>query len=147
MALGDRIKPSSALAFVIGEISNRLLCSAILGSEVINRAIESLFGATLDLLDGFLRGSPALQNQAVGNVVLVDVADVGHRFLADLLGRNILHVLEPDVGVESALGGFLAQLRNRGPRRRCRKRTRTAPCPASSWAPCRSTGRSSSACT
>ena len=37
MALGDRIKPSSALAFVIGEISNRLLCSAILGSEVINR--------------------------------------------------------------------------------------------------------------
>ena len=37
MALGDGIEPSSALAFVIGEISNRLLCNSILGSEVINR--------------------------------------------------------------------------------------------------------------
>ena len=69
-----------------------------------------LFGSILDLFDRFLCGSPALQNQAVGNVVLVDVADVGHRFLADLLGCHILHVVEPDVGVESALGGFLAKL-------------------------------------
>src|SRR5213596_1198488 len=75
-------------------------------------AAQALPGAALDRLDSFLRGGPALQNQAVGNIVLVDVADVGHRFLTDLLGRYILHVLKPEVGIEPALGGLLAQLRN-----------------------------------
>jgi hypothetical protein len=81
----------------------------ILLSWIAGRATQGiiLFGATTDLLDSFLRGGPALQDEAVGNVVLVDVADVGHRFLADLLGRHILHVVKPDVGVEPALGGFL----------------------------------------
>jgi hypothetical protein len=67
-------------------------------------------GAALDLLDSFLCGSPALQKQLVGNVILVDIADAGHRFLTDLLGCYILQVLEPDVGVQTALSWFLAQL-------------------------------------
>ena len=41
--------------------------------------------------------------------VLVDVADVGNRFLAKFLGCHVLHVLEPDVGVEPACGGLLTQ--------------------------------------
>src|SRR5688572_3682811 len=72
----------------------------------------SLVGVSLDSLNGFLPGTLALQNQAVGNVVLVDVADVGHRFLADLLSRHVLHVVKPDVRIKSALRGFVAQLRD-----------------------------------
>lgn len=71
-----------------------------------------LFDFTLDLFDRFLLGSLALQNQAIGDVVLVDVTHLGHRFLIDLLVRHILHIVEPEVGGESALGSFLAQLRN-----------------------------------
>ena len=67
-------------------------------------ATDLLLATRLELLDRFLLGRAALQHQAVGDVVLVDVADVGDRFLADLLGRHVLHVLEPDVGVVSALG-------------------------------------------
>ena len=67
-----------------------------------------LLGAALNLFDRFLSGSLAFLNEAVGNVVLVDVADVGDGFLANLLGRHILHVLKPDVGVEATPGGLLA---------------------------------------
>src|SRR6185312_5298792 len=55
---------------------------------------------------------PGVQDQAVGDVVFVDVADVGHRLGPDLLGGKILHVIEPDVRIQSTLGGCLAQLSN-----------------------------------
>ena len=54
---------------------------------------------------------PGFRYQLVGDVVLIDVGDVGHRLRADLLGGDILHVMEPDVRIHSALGGFFAQLR------------------------------------
>ena len=42
---------------------------------------------------------PLCQGQFVGNVVLVNVADVGHGLLPDVLGRHQLHIAEPDVGI------------------------------------------------
>jgi Ca2+:H+ antiporter len=51
-------------------------------------------------------------DQLVGNVVLVDVADVGRRLRPNLLGGDILHVVEPDVRIQPALGSFLAHLGN-----------------------------------
>ena len=94
--------------------SNRAVLSAREGACIASRPRRTRFcmllGATPDLLRRLLPRGLALHNQAIRNVVLVDVADVGHRFLADLLGRHVLDVLEPDVGIEPALGGFLAQL-------------------------------------
>jgi hypothetical protein len=52
------------------------------------------------------------QDELVSQVVLVDVADVGHRLAADLLGGDELDVVEPDVGIRAALLRDLAQLRD-----------------------------------
>src|SRR4249919_455544 len=51
-----------------------------------------------------------LQRERVGDVVLVDVADVLHGLASDPLGGNPLDVVEPDVRVQPALLGFTAQL-------------------------------------
>lgn len=74
--------------------------------------LGSSFALALYLLHGLLSLRSGLHDQVVGDVVLVDVGDVGHRLCADLLGGDILHVVEPDVRIQSTLGGFLAQLRN-----------------------------------
>jgi hypothetical protein len=48
----------------------------------------------------------------VGRVVLIDVSHICGRLDADLLGHHDLHVVEPDIGVESAGGSLLAHLRD-----------------------------------
>src|SRR6187455_334136 len=48
--------------------------------------------------------------QLVGDVVLVDVADVGDRLAADPLRGHALDVPEPDVGVEAPLLGLAPEL-------------------------------------
>src|SRR5262249_47748745 len=50
-----------------------------------------------------------LLDHLVGEVVLVDVGDVRHRFPPDLLGRDQLDVVEPDVGIQASLGRGLSQ--------------------------------------
>src|SRR4029453_10704547 len=66
----------------------------------------------LHLLQDLLSLRPRFHEQAIGDVVLVDVADVAHRLRPNLLGGDVLHVVEPDVRIQSALGGFLAKLRD-----------------------------------
>ena len=64
-------------------------------------------------LHGRLRGLAPLallREQPVGDVVLVDVADVGDRLAPDALGRDLLDVAEPDIRVEAALLRFTPQL-------------------------------------
>jgi hypothetical protein len=51
-----------------------------------------------------------VEGQLVGDVVLVDVADIRGRFDADLLGNDDLDVVEPLVGIEAAPLCFLARL-------------------------------------
>ena len=70
----------------------------------------------------------ALHHHLVGQVVLVDVADVGDGLAADALRRDELHVVEPLVGVEALGRGLLAQARHLARARRCRTRRRRAPC-------------------
>jgi hypothetical protein len=72
--------------------------------------IARLPGAALDGFLALLALDALLLDHLVRQVVLVDVGDVGRRLPADLLGRDQLDVVEPDVGVETALG--------RGPRSR-----------------------------
>src|SRR5262245_46980704 len=49
-----------------------------------------------------LKGFPL--GQAVGDVVLVDVAHVRHRLATNLLRGHLFDVVEPHVGIESPLG-------------------------------------------
>ena len=55
---------------------------------------------------------PLLNDQLVGDVVLVDVADVldGHR--AHILGNQQFDILKPLIRIESLCRRSLAQLRN-----------------------------------
>ena len=48
--------------------------------------------------------------ELVGQVVFVDIGDIGHRLPADLLGGDQLDVVEPDIGIELAFGRQLAEL-------------------------------------
>src|SRR6185295_2536450 len=58
-----------------------------------------------------------LHRERIGDVVLVDVADVLHRLAADPSRGHPLHVVEPHVGIEAARLGFPAQLADpSGPR-------------------------------
>ena len=68
--------------------------------------------------------------QLVRDVVLVDVADVLHRFAADPLRGDALDVAEPDVGIEAALRRLAPQLRRCAPARRCTRRTSSGSCSA-----------------
>src|SRR5262245_3337730 len=71
------------------------------------------FGGSASLLDrlfGLLALRAPFLDELVCEVVLVDVGDVGHRLAADLLRSHQLDVVEPDIGVEAALGRQLAQL-------------------------------------
>src|SRR5262249_10105248 len=61
-------------------------------------------------------------DELVGDVVLVDVADIRHGLGSDLLLGDVLHVVEPHVGVEAPPGGFAAELRDTSrPRVVCRE--------------------------
>ena len=51
-------------------------------------------------------------DQAIGNVVLEDVAHVRHGFVPDPLLGNVLHVVEPDVGVVATPRCLFAKLRD-----------------------------------
>src|SRR5262245_25522410 len=53
-----------------------------------------------------------VEHQAVGDVVLVDIADVGRRLGANLLRDDDLDVVEPLVRVEPLLRGGLSRLRD-----------------------------------
>src|SRR5262245_53034712 len=68
-----------------------------------------LSGAALVGFLGLLALEALLFEHLVREIVLVDVGDVGRRLSADLLGRDQLDVVEPDVGIEAALGGGLPQ--------------------------------------
>src|SRR5262245_4631903 len=48
-------------------------------------------------------------DEQIGHVILVDVAHVGDRLTADALAGDTLDVVEPEVGVEAAAGGFAPQ--------------------------------------
>src|SRR3954471_21817956 len=63
-------------------------------------------------------------HEQVGHVVLVDVANVGHRLPTDLLARKPFHVVEPDVGVDGPAPPSPGAAAARGPDRSCRRRTR-----------------------
>jgi hypothetical protein len=76
------------------------------GSGVINNAEHPA---------GALPFVGLLHHQAVAHVMLVDVADVGHRLAPDLASRDDFDVPEPFVRVESQRCGPSSQLRN--PRR------------------------------
>src|SRR5574341_2138065 len=64
----------------------------------------------LDRFLGFLALRPLLGDHPVSQVVLVDVRHVGHRLATDLLRGDQLDIVEPDVRIEAALGGQLAEL-------------------------------------
>ena len=57
---------------------------------------------------------PQSHDLTIGKVVLVNVADVLNGFLADILGRNIFDVAEPNVRIESLRLSLLAKLSNAG---------------------------------
>ena len=48
-------------------------------------------------------------HEAAGDVVLGDIADVGDGLTTDFLGSDQLDIVEPAVGIQSALLGLLAQ--------------------------------------
>ena len=52
------------------------------------------------------------ESQLVGDVVLVDVADIRHRLLSDVFGRNKFHIVEPDVRVKAHICCLFAQPRD-----------------------------------
>ena len=54
------------------------------------------------------------ENQPAGNGELVDVGDVCRGLAADALGRDLLDVAEPHIGIEPALCGFAPQLADAG---------------------------------
>ena len=51
-----------------------------------------------------------IRDHPVGDPVLGDVADVANRLAADPFRRHDLDVAVPDVGIETLLGGFGAEL-------------------------------------
>src|SRR6266576_2795461 len=71
--------------------------------------IALLGDATFDRLLGLPALGVLLLDHLVRQIVLVDVGDVRHRLPADLLRRDQLDVVEPDVRVEATLGRGLAQ--------------------------------------
>src|SRR6266850_3638824 len=71
--------------------------------------IALLGDATFDRLLGLPALGVLLLDHLIREIVLVDVGDVRHRLPADLLRRDQLDVVEPDVGVEAALGRGPAQ--------------------------------------
>ena len=71
----------------------------------------------------FLLPLHVLDHQLVRDVVLVDVGDVGHGFRANLLRRDDLDVVEPDVRVEAALAPPPGEADESWPGRRCRTQT------------------------
>src|SRR5580765_6687800 len=66
-------------------------------------------GAAFDGFLGFLAFDALLLDHLIREIVLVDVGDVRDRLPADLLRRDQLDVVEPDVRVEAALGRGPAQ--------------------------------------
>src|SRR5207249_6329916 len=74
----------------------------------LNPDSPALFHRLARLLLRFLD----VEHQLVGHVVLEDVAHIRRRLDADLLGRDELHVVEPQVGIEAALLGCLAHARD-----------------------------------
>src|SRR5215472_16992317 len=86
--------------------------SIILREGGVNCACSSLSALALQLLHSLLSLLPLVYDEAVGDGVLIDIADVCHRLRTDLLGGDILHVVEPDVRIQSAFSGFCAQLRD-----------------------------------
>src|SRR4029450_13107029 len=70
---------------------------------------------------------PLVVEQPVGDVVLVDVADVGHRFAANPLRGNALEVAEPDVRIEASLLRFSPELSDAS-RPGVRPQTSSGPC-------------------
>ena len=53
-----------------------------------------------------------LLDHPVGQVVLVDIADVLDRLTADPFEGDDFDIIEPDVGIKGPFGGDLAQLRD-----------------------------------
>jgi len=51
-----------------------------------------------------------VEGQFIRNPVLINIADILHSFTANALGSDDFHVVKPDIGVQSHLYGFLAQL-------------------------------------
>ena len=79
---------------------------------LLGLSLRSPFARALHFLDGFLFLFPGVHDQAVGDVVFIDVADIGHRLGPDLLGGKTLHIIEPDVRIQSTLGCQDTQLGN-----------------------------------
>src|SRR6516165_9478871 len=67
-----------------------------------------LSGAALGGLLGLLALEALLLDHLVREIVFVDIRDVCGRLPADLLGRDQLDAVEPDIGIEPALGRGLA---------------------------------------
>ena len=83
------------------------------------RAADGRFRRVVELMEWALRSTRApgrlalffaIEIQPIRHVVLVDVADVLHGLPSDLLGDDLLDVVEPDVGIQSTLLGFAPQL-------------------------------------
>src|SRR5262249_12425713 len=71
-----------------------------------------VFDLVLRSLPRLVLGGSLLLDQPVGEVVLVDVAHVLHGLAADLLRGNELDIVEPYIGIKSALFCLLAKLLN-----------------------------------
>src|SRR5262249_48079225 len=71
------------------------------------RGPKRLFPRLFDLFDRFLLVLLRLEREPVGNVILVDIADVSRRLEADLVRDHDLHVVEPFVRIETSLLGNL----------------------------------------
>ena len=68
----------------------------------------------------------SIRRPALGYVVFVNVSDVGDGFLPDVLGGYQFNVFEPDIRIESAFCGLLAQAGDAGLGRHCSWQRRTS---------------------
>src|SRR5262245_4807147 len=82
----------------------------IRAADRIDRPMVSVPTMILLQRAGLASRVPILERQRVGNVVLVDVADVLHSLAADALACDSFHVVEPDIRVQAARLCLLAQL-------------------------------------
>jgi hypothetical protein len=78
----------------------------------------------LQLLQSLLAFFRLDGEQFIGDVVFVDIRDVGDGFHCDAVGGNHFHVVKPHIGIKSFLACFNAQRRNARIRNTIKKEAR-----------------------
>ena len=81
-------------------------------------------------LDTFCDCQLFREQQRIGHVIFVDIADVPDSFLTNYRRRTILDIAKPDVGVEAILARFVPKAFQTAPAPHCRPPASSAPCPA-----------------